>query len=108
MVFVDDPAASAAWYAHYMGAHARVENNDFAWIDVGGIELGFHLSDGGKNANAGSPVIYWGVDSLSVSRAQLIEGGCLHHRGPLVVDESRHICQLVDPFGVVFGLDGPP
>jgi SAM-dependent methyltransferase len=108
MVFVDHPAASAAWYAHYVGGEVRVENNDFAWIDVGGVEFGFHRSDGDKNANAGSPVIYWSVESVSESRAQLIEVGCLHHRGPLVVDEARHICQMVDPFGVVFGLDGRP
>jgi hypothetical protein len=29
------------------------------------------------------------------------------HRGPLAIDATRSIAQLVDPFGNVFGLDGP-
>lgn len=60
------------------------------------------------NPVGGSPVAYWSVQRLSRTRDELICAGATPHRGPLVVDDGRTICQLRDPFGNVLGLDGPP
>lgn len=40
-------------------------------------------------------------------RDRLPAAGCTHHRGPLRISPDRRICQVVDPFGRVIGLDGP-
>ncbi|WP_197078931.1 VOC family protein [Dermacoccus sp. PE3] len=45
---------------------------------------------------------------LRTHREALLDAGAEHHRGPLTIGGGRSICQLVDPFGGVFGLDGPP
>jgi uncharacterized glyoxalase superfamily protein PhnB len=44
---------------------------------------------------------------VTAARARLLDAGCTHHRDPLDVVAGRRIRQLVDPFGTVFGLDGP-
>ena len=47
------------------------------------------------------------MDDVLAVRALLFEAGCTYHRGPLRIDAGRQICQLIDPFGMTFGLDGP-
>ena len=112
MVFAEDTHAAAVWWAAAFGVNRLdVEEHpqgDYSSFDVGGVEIGFHTADPAKNPVGGSPVVYWSVRSLSRAREELIGAGATPHRGPLVVDDRRTICQLRDPFGNVFGLDGPP
>jgi predicted enzyme related to lactoylglutathione lyase len=106
MVFVDDPRTAARWWADHLGGHAAIRSQEgFYWYEVGGIEVGFHPADDLRNARGGCPVMYWAVTELEAERARLLASGCRAHRGPLTVDATRTICQLVDPFGNVFGLD---
>ena len=70
-----------------------------------GVEVGFHPADHEKNPRGGSTVVYWRTDDLDEERERLIASGCTPWRGPLDVDDRRRICQLTDPFGIVFGLD---
>ena len=111
MVFADDPEASARWWGKTLGAEVHVDRDGtsvFAWIDTsGGVELGFHPADDERNPRGGSPVVYWAVESVNATREALLARGCTHHRGPLDIGAERSICQLTDPFGTVFGLDGP-
>ena len=110
MVFANDPEASARWWADTLDAPVHVDHDGasvYAWVDVGEIELGFHPADDTRNPRGGSPVVYWSVESVDTVRSDLLDKGCTHHRGPLDIDGDRRICQLVDPFGTVFGLDGP-
>ena len=111
MLFAEDTHAVARWWAAAFGVE-RLEvephpQRDFVFFDASGIEFGVHAADHNKNPVGGSPVVYLSVSSVSKTREQLIEHGATAHRGPLVVDEGRSICQLRDPFGNVFGLDGP-
>jgi len=110
MLFVDDTHAVASWWATAFGveqldveAHPQ---GDFVSFDGSGVEVGFHAADPAKNPVGGSPVVYFAVPSVSAAREQLLALGATHHRGPLEVDAARSICQLRDPFGNVFGLDG--
>ena len=80
----------------------------FAWFDVGGVEFGFHPADAGKNPVGGSPVVYLRAEDLAMALNRAESKGARRHRGPLSIGASRSIVQLVDPFGNVFGLDGPP
>ena len=79
----------------------------YAWFYVDGIEYGFHPADDARNPRGGSPVVCWFVESHDAARGRLLAAGCAPHRGPLRVDGNRQISQLVDPFGTIFGLDGP-
>lgn len=111
MLFVDDPHAVASWYAPLFGIQEdaiEVEaERRFACFDADGVEVAFHPADASVNPLGRSSVVYWSVSSLDAARAELISRGAEHLRGPLDVDADRAICQLVDPFGNVFGLDGP-
>lgn len=108
MYFVPDPEAACRWWAEHMGgASACLSEGAFWWFETGGIEVGFHPADDARNPVGKSPVLYWQVEALGAKRAALIDAGCTPHRGPLDVSPGRQICQLVDPFGNCFGLDGP-
>jgi hypothetical protein len=78
----------------------------YACFDVAGVEFGFHPADDARNARGGSPVVYWAVEDAHATREQLLAVGCARHRGPLRVDPDRQTCELGDPFGTIFGLDG--
>jgi hypothetical protein len=106
MLFVDEPRTAAQWWADHLGGHAVVRSKEvFCWYEVGGVEVGFHPPDDQRNPRGGSPVVYWAVAELEAERARLLASGCRAHQGPLTVYATRTICQLVDPFGNVFGLD---
>ncbi|MGW2471665.1 VOC family protein [Streptomyces sp. NPDC001665] len=113
MIFTADPAAVASWWGGVLGADVHRNVNEvsgdvFAWLDVGGVEFGFHPLDEGRNPRGGSPVPYWAVDSVDVVRGRLLDAGCVHHRGPLDIGDGsgRRIAQVRDPFGNVIGIDG--
>jgi hypothetical protein len=108
MFFVADPERACRWWAEHVGGGAACEaEGPFWWYEAEGVEVGFHPADEERNPVGRSPVVYWRVEGLAARRAALIEAGCTPHRGPLVVGPDRQICQLVDPFGNCFGLDGP-
>jgi predicted enzyme related to lactoylglutathione lyase len=111
MLFAEDTHAVASWWAAAFGIdRLEVEEHpqgDFVFFDAFGIEVGVHAADPKKNPIGGSPVVYFSVSSVETAREAMIELGATPHRGPLVVDSRRSICQLRDPFGNVFGLDGP-
>ncbi|MCX4637145.1 glyoxalase [Streptomyces platensis] len=107
----EDPEKSARWWSHVLDTpvHRDVAGtNVYTWLDVAGIELGFHMLDEQRNKRGGSPVPYWSVKHLDTAREKLLNAGCTHHRGPLDVGDGtgRRIAQLVDPFGNIIGIDG--
>ncbi len=108
MIFAADTAEQCRWWAENLAnrAERHVEDGVFWWFELDGVEVGFHPADTQKNPVGGSPVVYWSVGDLDAERSRLLRAGCKPHRGPLQVDASRKICQLVDPFGNIFGLDG--
>ncbi len=108
MFFADEPETCARWWArHLTGATEIQVEAGFCWFELEGIEIGFHPADAERNPRGGSPVVYWAAADVLTERDAFLEAGCLPHRGPLDVEPGRRICQLVDPFGNVFGLDGP-
>ncbi|MGW1410818.1 VOC family protein [Streptomyces sp. NPDC002403] len=111
MVFAEDPETSARWYGELLGVPARVDVGDtgavYAWVETGGVELGFHPADDVRNPRGGSPVVYWNVADVTEVRERLLVAGFEHHRGPLTIEPGRRIAQLRDPFGTIIGIEGP-
>lgn len=107
--FADDPATAAQWWARALDlASSEVHSDgDFSWIEVDGIEIGFHPADPQRNPVGGSPVVYFATDGLDADWARLIALGATPHREPLTLSATRRIIQVRDPFGNVVGLDGP-
>ncbi|MFC5183894.1 VOC family protein [Actinomadura harenae] len=111
MTFASDPEACARWWADALSTDLHTDIADdgqvYAWIVVGGVEMGWHEADDARNPRGGSPVAYWAVPDLDTARKHLLDAGAEHWRGPLKVESGRRICQLRDPHGMIFGLEGP-
>ena len=108
MFFATDPQTCCHWWAERLGSvgGTHLEAGGFCWFEVSDVEVAFHPVDQERNPVGGSPVVYWAVDDVETRRHDFLQAGCTPHRGPLDVAPGRRICQLVDPFGNVFGLDG--
>jgi hypothetical protein len=110
MLFVAEPRVVATWYAEAFGdGSTRVvsEAAGLCHFQSGDVEFAFHPADHDLNPPGGSTVVYWAADHVLACRESLVASGARHHRGPLKIADNRYICQLVDPFGSIFGLDGP-
>jgi predicted enzyme related to lactoylglutathione lyase len=103
MAFVAEPVAAARFWRDVLGAPP---NDEPQLVELGDLELFFHLADDERNPQGGT-VVYFAVDDFDAAREELLAAGCTPHRGPLAIDAGRRICQLRDPFGTIWGLDGP-
>jgi predicted enzyme related to lactoylglutathione lyase len=107
MLFVDEPEHAARWWAAQLGHGATAVDHDGLWTyERDGVEVAFHLADEAANPHGASTVVYWAVADVEHERDRLLRAGCRAHRGPLRIGPQRQICQLIDPFGNVLGLDG--
>jgi len=111
VVFVDEPVAAARFWAELLDAQHRLADGG-ALVELAFAELFFHPVDEErtasgelKNPHGASTVVYLAVDDLDAARARLLAAGCEPWRGPIAIGEGRHICQVRDPFGTVWGLD---
>jgi predicted enzyme related to lactoylglutathione lyase len=109
MIFCALPNRVALWWAELLGVPPDTVNDDdgFSWFESGGIEYGFHSCDSERNPLGGTPVVYLATQDLREAMAKAVALGATRHRGPLVISSERSIAQLVDPYGNVFGVDGP-
>ena len=111
MMFSPDPEQACRWWSKVLDVPVNLDvvgDSVFAWLELDGVEFGFHQADDERNPRGGgSPVVYWSVDDLDKVREVLLAAGCEHHRGPLLAEPGRRIAQLRDPFGTIFGIDGP-
>lgn len=108
MFFVEDQPAAATWYRDLLFPGRPVTEDQGYWfLDVDGVQVGFHRADPDRNPRGASAVPYFATGHLEQARAAAVAAGARHHRGPLDISDDRAICQLFDPFGNVFGLDGP-
>ena len=108
MLFVDAPEHVGRWWAEHLGSGSTLVDEGGLWCYTHeGVEVSFHPADPVANPHGASTVVYWKVGNLQQARRRLLGAGCTPHRGPLEIGTQRQICQLTDPFGNVFGLDGP-
>lgn len=106
-MFVKNIKQSSAWYAEVFNLPLAIAEKNFALIKVGEVELCFHRADSKSPVSTGNSVTYWSVECLANSMKKLQEKGGSIYRGPIPIPESREgICQIKDPFGNVFGLQG--
>ncbi|WP_194786307.1 VOC family protein [Actinomyces haliotis] len=59
-----------------------------------------------QNSQGGSVVAYFVTNEPDVQRAELLQAGVKAHRGPLDIGRGEAICQLIDAFGAIRGLQG--
>mgnify|MGYP002777733262 CR=1 FL=1 len=108
--FVNDVVASAQWYSQLLNLPVKyfyVENEvRGASIDINGVEIFFHLTDEKMRSGNAGQVAYWRVDKFEQAVDYAKQHGAKLYRGPLVIEEQQAICQMWDPFGNLFGMQG--
>ena len=105
MVFVVDPAVSAAWWAAAFGQEV-IDERGLVSVDLEGTILSFHPMDLVNNPYGASTVPYFQVDDFESVRARLVHLGSEEWRGPWDHTDGKRYLQLRDPRGLVLGIAG--
>jgi hypothetical protein len=103
--FSEDWEAVAHWWARLVG-RPLVRFPRSASVDLANVELVFSPIDN-RNPAGGSPLPYLEVLDFEEARRELASWGCLEMHRPLGVQGRRQITQFRDPFGNIFGIEGP-
>jgi transcriptional regulator with XRE-family HTH domain len=110
VVFVDTPTAAANMWATALEARTRLADGG-AVVDLSFCKLLFKSAGEqgteGKFHVGSSTIVYLAVDDFEATLERLIVAGCELWRGPIELDGMRRTCEVRDPFGNVWGLNGP-
>jgi predicted enzyme related to lactoylglutathione lyase len=106
--FVADLASAAAWYAARLGLEPVTRASQLVMFDLPGARLTLHMADEFNQPGPSGTVPYWTVDDVDATVARWSEHGASPHRGPKTIMTGERLCQLLDPFGNLFGLRQPP
>ena len=68
------------------------------------VTVGLHPNDEKNASGAGGQVTYWRVSDIQQTIAHFEKHGCHKYRGPIIGVDQIPVCQLIDPFGNVWGL----
>ena len=106
MFHVSDPEKARAWYSRLLSLEPVVLAAGYSVLRVGDTEICFHLADAKVSAGMAGVVTYWRVADFGSAVDRAKEMGGAIHRGPLEIGDGESICQILDPFGNLFGLAG--
>ena len=107
LMFVTSVEQSADWYGKALERAPIQVDERFALFRIGVQELGLHLADMKSPLSTGGTVPYWWVDNFNGCVDHFVSLGATVYRGPIDIPNRRRICQLLDPFGNVLGIEGP-
>jgi uncharacterized glyoxalase superfamily protein PhnB len=106
--FVHDLAGAAGWYGARLGIEPTVRAPQLVMFEVAGIRLTLHEADEFNQPGPSGTVVYWTVEDVDATVGQWCRHGASAHRGPKTIMTGDRLCQLLDPFGNLFGLRQPP
>jgi hypothetical protein len=106
ILFVDDWVAVAHFWARMLGTGKVRRFPTGGFVDVGGVEILFSIPDE-RNPVGGSPAPYFEVGHFNRTRDELKAWGCIELHYPLLIANRQQITQFRDPFGTIFGIQGP-
>lgn len=106
--FVADLAAAAAWYSARLGTAPVTRASQLVMFDLPGARLTLHEADELNQPGPSGTVPYWTVSDVDATVAEWSQHGASAHRGPKTIMTGERLCQMLDPFGNLFGLRQPP
>ena len=106
MMFVDDTKEACEWYSRLLFTPPKFLEEDYPVIPVDDAFICFHKADEKVSSGRAGTVTYWSVKNFPKAVAWANENGGKVYRGPLNVEDGFSICQILDPFGNLFGLHG--
>src|SRR5687767_680701 len=102
--FSNDLAEAAEWYEHILGISPYRNDENFVGFHLEDYDLCLHPVDDKAPPDGASQVMYWIVDDLETTIADLMEEGCTLYRDMIDVPEGGRVAELKDPFGNILGL----
>jgi catechol 2,3-dioxygenase-like lactoylglutathione lyase family enzyme len=106
--FVPDLDQAVAWYTARLGAEPVRRAAQLAMFDLPGAVLTLHAADEFNQPGPAGTVAYWTVPDVDATVAEWVGHGAVAHRGPKTIMTGERLCQLLDPFGNLFGVRQPP
>jgi catechol 2,3-dioxygenase-like lactoylglutathione lyase family enzyme len=97
-----DIAAARDWFASALGTQPYFDEPFYVGFNLGGYELGL---EAGASVEDG-PISYWGVDSVDVALAELLEAGAVARGDVLDLGDGLRMATVTLPndagiFGVI-------
>ncbi len=102
--FVADLAAATDWYSARLGLEPGTRASQLAMFDLPGARLTLHETDALNQPGPSGTVPYWTVPDVDAVVAEWTRHGASAHRGPKTIMTGERLCQLLDPFGNLFGV----
>jgi predicted enzyme related to lactoylglutathione lyase len=96
-----DLSAAKAWYAKVLDTQPYFDEAFYVGFSVGGFELGL-LPDATPSTSGPQPL--WGVASIEVAYARLLELGAMALEPVAEVGEGIKVAAVQDPFGNRLGI----
>jgi predicted enzyme related to lactoylglutathione lyase len=106
--FVRDLVAATAWYSARLGAEPVTRAVQLVMFDLPGARLTLHEANDFNQPGPSGTVPYWTVADVDAVATEWTAHGAKAHRGPKTIMTGERLCQLLDPFGNLFGLRQPP
>lgn len=103
-LFVDDLDAAVVWYAARLRREPVVRGGALVAFDIDGVRLTLHQTDELNTPGPSGTVPYWTVADVDAVVEDWVANGAVAHRGPKTVFTGERLCQLLDPFGNLFGI----
>ncbi|MBO9048407.1 hypothetical protein JYQ29_15275 [Curtobacterium flaccumfaciens pv. flaccumfaciens] len=103
-LFVDDLDAAVAWYAARLRREPVVRGGALVAFDIDAVRLTLHQTDELNTPGPSGTVPYWTVADVDAVVEDWVANGAVAHRGPKTVFTGERLCQLLDPFGNLFGI----
>lgn len=106
--FVRDLDAAVAWYSARLGIEPDRRAAQLVMFDLPGSVLTLHVADEFNQPGPAGTVPYWTVADVDAVVTEWTRHGAIAHRGPKTIMTGERLCQLLDPFGNLFGVRQPP
>ena len=108
LFFVPDVQNAKPWYVNLLGEEPYFDDKNYCAFNLAGTTIGIHPNDNKTSSGVAGQVTYWRVSEIQKTIAHFQSHGCHLFRGPIFSIDKAWICQLIDPFGNVWGLVEKP
>ncbi len=101
--FVPRVQDAKAWYQDVLGEEPAFDSPGYCSFHLAGASVGIHPSDEKTAAGVAGQVAYWRVSDIHKVMAHFETHGCRLFRGPIYGIDGVWVCQMMDPFGNLWG-----
>ncbi len=103
LFFVANVESAKQWYSDLLGENPYFDEEGYVAFRLANVTIGLHPNDEKNKSGADGQVVYWRVSAIQKAIAHFEDHGCQKYREPIIGVDGVTVCQLIDPFGNVWG-----